>query len=186
MGLFSRKVGRDSWGTICTDLTGYLEQGRERFFDGALALAGEGRSPINRKLGGKADLALKGYQLGLVSAILQERRYVDEKDAQEFVTLLYAQVCGARVQECIEYLDRYYLEEGRASLKLVRDVLGFIVCEENVDLAIAMGLLPHEFGLSASANIYTALVFGDEKRATDLMERAAKAAKEMAGRPHGD
>lgn len=181
MGWFSKKVSRDSWGEISVNISRMLEEGRERFFRACIrAVQRSEEEVVCESLGGSGDFALKGYQLGLVSAFLGLKGYIDERHAQEFVTPLYAHVCGSHVDECLEYLNRYYVEDGDGTMKLVGDVIRYVTNREEVDAAIAISLLPSELLLSGDAQIVVATCFGDEKVAEELMAGLERASRKFS------
>ncbi len=178
------EASRDDWPEISLGISKSLEDDRIRFFESCLERIEKSDSSkvVNRSLAGSADLALKGYQLGIVPAFLEYKQLLREEDAQQFATLLYAQVCGTKIEECLEYLHRYYMEKRDGAIRLVSDVIRYITNSEDVDSTIAMGLLVSEFMLSANAQIWVAVHFRDEILAKQLMDGTKRALEEMARR----
>jgi hypothetical protein len=61
----------------------------------------------NTELGGEAELAIKAYQLYCTSGFLGQHSYVDPKEGRDFATLVYSQVCGTGLEDCLVYFRRY-------------------------------------------------------------------------------
>ena len=116
LGWQSEQAGpgaRSEWGSICLEIAKQFKEDREKWFKACIDLlikkAKEGQriTIVRPVLGGTAEQALKAFQLRLASLMLYEREYIPPDQGQDFADLLYAQVCGTELDECMVYVRRY-------------------------------------------------------------------------------
>lgn len=134
MGIFSRlfKNGptRDKWGQISLDIAKGLEVARDIWFGvciEGLTSASEEHSDrdykikiVEDKLFGNGLQAVKAYQLYLVSIFIAQHTYIKRHEGKDFADLLYAQVCGLDLEECLYYFGRYHEMAKDGGTQLIR------------------------------------------------------------------
>jgi len=176
MGLFSRKPKQRSWEDVCVDLSELLEKSRQSFFQAAVGAVRESGTVVpNATLEGDGDLALRAYQLEVVSAFVGRQGYVAEEDLEKFDSLILDRIGGEDADKCMDYVHRYYVQTGEANVKLLNDLIRFISGAPEIDVSIVAGLRIRELIFSTDAQIVAAAVFGDDKLAGELRSRTETA-----------
>jgi len=175
-------ISRNDWLTICTSIASELQELRQRWFRSFLdlILKYSGKEVVNSALEGEAELALKAYQLYLVSSFLAGHEYIPQHEGKDFADLLYAQVCGTQLPECLHFLERYHEvgsdtseEVGRQTFRVASDVLEYILGGENpwVEASASIHLFP-AYGLLHHAVVANS--FGDDQTVQIIRERITK------------
>ncbi len=116
-----RKAGpdsqRDEWPRISNHIARGLERDARSWFEHVVREVSN--SPLSREAGTlkvevvrtafdrKAVLAVKAFQLIVVTWVIEVRRYIPEADGKDFADLVWAQVCGSQLDEVIAHV-RYY------------------------------------------------------------------------------
>jgi len=179
MGIFRRSFGgapdRKDWSAISLSIAQGLEGLRKQFFafcvdsiKDSLPEEDEHSQEVevkNTSLGGEAELAIKAYQLYLTSLFLGEHEYISPKDVRDFADLLYAQVSGTQLEQCLDYLSRYTEPEIDGGTQLFRfssDVAKYITASE-APLIEAMAISSAFGTFVALHHMLVAEIFGDEK-----------------------
>ncbi|UCH83121.1 MAG: hypothetical protein JSW50_11710 [Candidatus Latescibacterota bacterium] len=176
MGLFSKKSKERTWEDICSDLAKLLEKSRQSFFQATVdAVKAAGKTTPNDTLTGDGDLALKAYQMEVVSSFVGRQAYLAQEHLEEFDSLILQRIGGDDTDKCMEYVRRYYVETGEANVKLINDLIRFISGELEVDVSIVAGLRMRELIFSTDAQIVAAAAFGDTNLAGQLRSRAESA-----------
>lgn len=136
MGIFSKLFAgspdREHWSTISLNISKGLEDIRKTWFDSCVKVLQESSSKkgkdslaieiVNIHLGGGADLAIKAYQLYLVSGFLAQHAYIPPSEGKDFADILYAQVCGTQIEECLAFFHvtkRFKVTEERNCFDLL-------------------------------------------------------------------
>jgi hypothetical protein len=101
-----QRLERRHWLSVCTAIAQGLEEARKGFFKGCAGivekelarLQSQPQRPsraaprlVRTVLAGEADLAIKAFQLAVVSGVLGQFRYVPESQGADFADLLWAQ-----------------------------------------------------------------------------------------------
>jgi len=144
MGFFSRLFrgagpSREDWGVISLRIAKGLEEVRKKWFETLVGIFREMSKkgawkdpPITVKrtnLAGDATHALKAYQLYLVSAFLAKHGYIPPSQGRDFADLLFAQVCGTELEQCLAFFNRYHEaheDPGRQLFRFASDISRYI------------------------------------------------------------
>jgi hypothetical protein len=193
MGFFTRflKSGppRDQWGRISLDITKGLEEARNIWFELCVEIlrsASEDNSNkdykikiIQKKLTGNGLQAVKAYQLYWASVFIGHKAYIPRHEGKDFADILYAQVCGLELEECLHYFDRYHEMTKHGGTQLIRftnDVARHIT--GNPAPLIESMIIGETFPLfSLSVQIIVAEAFGDLKTVAALNEKLSATVK---------
>ena len=175
-------ISRNDWLRICTSIASQLQVLRQRWFRSFLNVITKysSKKVVNSALEGDAELALKAYQLYLVSGFLAGHDYIPQHEGKDFADLLYAQVCGTQLPECLRFLERYHEvgsdtseEVGRQIFRVASDVLEYILGGENpwVQASASRHLFP---AYNLLHHLVVADSFGDDQTAQIIRERITK------------
>jgi hypothetical protein len=137
-----------------------------------------GGSPALRKaLAGEGEIAVKAYRLVYVSRTLSSRKYVTESEGKDFADLLWAQVCGTKLDDVVDrahfYTDASSREEEIS--RFSSDLSEYIVGEFSsfaLMMAVTMQATVPEF-IGHVASI-VADAFDDSRTFDDLQEQLRK------------
>lgn len=176
MGLFKflkKSPSRELWAVISFNLSARLEALRREYFEQCVKVIQEYSKEkdepemkiVNRELGGKADLAIKAYQLYLTSLFLAHHGYIPKSQGKDFADILYAQVCGTQLVDCLSYFSRYHGAKGGDQLRYFsNDVASYITGN---DRPLWEGLLigPSVIPFTQLVHLTVAEAFGDNKTA---------------------
>lgn len=182
IGTSNVPISRNDWLTICTSIASQLQVLRERWFRSFLNVIKKysSKKVVNSALEGDAELALKAYQLYLVSGFLAGHDYIPQHEGKDFADLLYAQVCGTQLPECLRFLERYHEvgsdtseEVSRQIFRVASDVSEYILGGENpwAEARRLMHLFP-EYGLVH--HLVVANSFGDDQTVQIIREGITK------------
>jgi hypothetical protein len=128
--LFKSSPPRNQWGRISLDIAKGLEEVRNAWFGLCIEMLqsaskenppGDHKLEIRirrNKLYGNGLLALKAYQLYIVSGFLVN--YIRQYEGKDFADILYAQVCGLDLENCLDYWGRYHEMEKDGGTQLFR------------------------------------------------------------------
>jgi len=183
MGLFKKLRGiynNRNWDTLATNISEGLKSVRNNYFDYCVKIIQENKDPTdnsspdvavcNNILGGEAELAIKAYQLYLVSGFLAQHSYIPLEKGKDFADILYNKVCGEQLKICIDYVMRYAEAENDGASQLFRfthDVAKYITgkktaLEESMSIA---NLFPI---FTLNNHTVVASCFGDNKTLSQL------------------
>ncbi|MDV2502757.1 MAG: hypothetical protein RX318_02230 [bacterium] len=169
---------RDQWAIISTNIAVALEEVRRYWFNDCVEYLRTLRDTekehshieiTNTELGGNADLAIRAYQLWVVSNMLAEKKYIPPDEGQDFADILYLQVGGTKIHNCMSYFERYKKASGGEQMTLLcADVAGYITeVVVGVDV-IDLLALDNFFTLVETTQIVLAHAFGDEKTLSEF------------------
>ena len=124
-----KKINREDWANISLCIAQGLKESRKIWFNSCVQILGnlkESEEVVNSELGGEAELAIKTWQLYQASGFLPA--YISESDGRDFADILYAQVCGTELLECMSYLKRYREVEDNSTIlfRFCSDVAKYI------------------------------------------------------------
>ena len=101
---------RAEWSAISLSIAKELEKFRSLWFDSCVRTLDRAadkesfyKPVVISQLGGKADIAIKAYQLYGVSDFLGGHGYIPASDGQDFADLLCGQVCGTQPEQVLDY-----------------------------------------------------------------------------------
>lgn len=178
--LFSGSPSREDLSTISLNISEGLEDVRKTWFNlcvGILQkyLDKKENNSLNIHLGGEADLAIKSYQLYLLSVFLAQHTYILPSESKNFTNILYPQVCGTQIEECFIFFSRYDEVRFASKEQLIRffsDVANYIT---NNKAPLADILLTPTFPIFVASNhIVVASCFGDSKMVKKLESNIKK------------
>jgi len=178
MGIFSKfsngSPSREHWGSIALNIAKGLEDVRTMWFNSCVQTLKE-KSPeqdddsveieaVNNRLGGNADLAIKAYQLFLTSSSIGQHNYIKSSEGKDFADILYAQVCGINLEECLSFFSRYHKanDGGTQLFRFSSDVAKYITGKE-APLSESMLIASTVPKFMAINHIVVARSFGDDK-----------------------
>jgi hypothetical protein len=174
--LFSVGSNREYWSAVSLNIAKRLEDVRKIWFDSCVKILQESAEKdslnidlVHIHLGGKADSAIKAYQLYLVSCFLSQHTYISPSGSKDFGDILYAQVCGTQMEEVLSFFSRYH--EVRNSLTQLfhfcSDVAKYITDSKAPipEGTIIVSTIP---SFIAFNHIVVASCFGDEKTVKKL------------------
>ncbi|NVM54780.1 MAG: hypothetical protein HWN66_13845 [Candidatus Helarchaeota archaeon] len=174
------KPSREDWSTTSLYISKGLEKLRRKWFDLCVKTLQESSSEkgkdsldievVNIRLGADADLAIKAYQLYLVSGFLAKHAYISLSEGKDFADILWAQVCGTQIEECLAFFSRYHEVQSDGGTQLFRfssDVAKYITGNE-APLFESMLIGQTVGALVGSVHILVASCFGDEKTVKKL------------------
>ncbi len=128
--LFGDGPSREEWGEISLRIAQGLEQARNHWFQTVVDVFSGTIKDRNieelhitvkrRALSGEAAHATKAWQLYLVSLFVAHHRYIPLHQGRDFADLLYAQVCGTELPECLNFFARYDEVTGDRAAQLGR------------------------------------------------------------------
>lgn len=188
MGFFSQLFGgggpgREDWGAISLRITQGLEEVRKTWFqacvDNFLETSKKGASegpPIVVKranLAGDAARASKAYQLYLVSGFLAQHGYIPPSQGRDFADILFAQVCGTELEQCLSFFGRYHEAQGDPGTQLFRfgsDISRYITGNDAplVESMLAASTLPVFVAMS---HMVVADAFADQGTVAQLQAK---------------
>lgn len=178
--LFARGPGREDWSMISLNISKGLEDVRKTWFNSCVKVLQENSSKkgkdslaikiVHIRLGGEANLAIKAFQLYLVSGFLSQHSYISPSKGKDFADILYAQVCGTQIVECLAFFSRYQevlSDRGTQLFQFTSDVSKYITGNK-APLNESMLIMPN-IPLFVSLNhIVIANCFGDNKMVKKL------------------
>lgn len=125
---------------------------------------------VNTHLGGEADLAIKAYQLYLVSAFVAQKRYISPADGQDFSDLLYARVAGGQLDDVFTFWSSYREAETDSFMQTFRfasDVAKYIIGSDRPPMEGIL-IVPLVSPLAEYSCLAVTQAFGDDKTAKEL------------------
>lgn len=140
---------RKLWFSISTNISLELKDLREFWFDYCIKTINHRRQStninhvnFNTELKGVADIAIKAYQLYLSSTFIAQHTYIDLSVGKEFADILYAQVCGTEIKECMVYFERYMELNGNSTqlFRFSSDVANYITGKEDITSAMEISM----------------------------------------------
>lgn len=193
MGIFSKLFNsgpdRKVWPTLASCISKGLEDYRDIWFSQCIetfqarAAIDPNIKIINTQLEGKAESAIKAYQIFFVTCFLVEHAYIPPSKDKDFADILYAQICGTKLPECMMLFKRYYEVENDGPEQLRRfssDVAEHITGKENVyDAALSVNV--HFADFVGFNHIVLASCFGDRKTVKNVEEKLLKLPEKQAG-----
>lgn len=178
--LFAGGPGREDWSMISFNISKGLEDVRKTWFNSCVKVLQENSSKkgkdslaikiVHIRLGGEANLAIKAFQLYLVSSFLSQHSYISSSKGKDFADILYAQVCGTQIVECMAFFSRYQevlSNRGTQLFRFTSDVAKYITGNKT-PLNESMLIVP-TISLFVSLN-YSVIAncFGDNKMVKKL------------------
>jgi len=186
MGIFSKLLGnrpnREHWGLISLNIAKGLEEVRKIWFDSCVKLLQDSTEKnsldfdlVNIRLEREGELAIKAYQLLLVSNCLAKHTYIPPLQGKDFADILYAQVCGTQVEKILSFLSRYHevAESGTQLFRFCSDVAKYISGNE-APLAESTLLGSTLLPFAIMNHIVVASCFGDDKTVKKLESELSK------------
>ena len=171
---------REHWGMISLNISKGLEDVRLKWFDLCVKILRQSSSVkgelVNTHLGGEAELAIKGYQLWLVSGFLAQHAYISPEEGQDFAEILYAYVGGTKLDECMAFFRRYHEVQpgnGTQLFLFASDVAKYITGKE-APLAENMLISSAFPTFVALTHMVVAECFGDKETVNELMSKLNK------------
>ena len=178
--LFARGPGREDCSMISLNISKGLEDVRKTWFNSCVKVLQENSSKkgkdslaikiVHIRLGGEANLAIKAFQLYLVSGFLSQHSYISPSKGKDFADILYAQVWGTQIVECLAFFSRYQevlSDRGTQLFQFTSDVSKYITGNK-APLNESMLIMPN-IPLFVSLNhIVIANCFGDNKMVKKL------------------
>jgi hypothetical protein len=185
----TRKTGsdgrRDEWPRISNHIVRGLARDADSWFDHVVREVRSVSSgpepnapkaePKRTALGGEAVHAVRAFQLIAATRFIDTLRYIPEADARDFADLLWAQVCGSKLDEVINYV-RYYREvEGDQEAEWSRfaaDIMTYVLGETSPLFLIMSVIMQTTFPeLIGHVGSIVADAFGDENTFNDLQRQ---------------
>jgi hypothetical protein len=163
-------------GVISLNIAKGLEEVRKIWFDSCVKLLRESAKKnsldihlVTIRLGGEGDLAIRAYQLLLVSNCLAKYTYIPPSQGKDFADILYAQVCGTKVETILSFLSRYHevTDSGTQLFRFSSDVAKYITGNESPlaeSTLLASTLLP----FAVMNHLVVASCFADDKTVKKL------------------
>lgn len=188
-----RSPAQSEWLSICTQMTVWFEEERLRFFSNIIKRIdslGRGAEPIKipfvrQTLRGKAELALKGFQLFIAVGDIEQNAYIARSNGRNFTSLLFAQVGGIHLEDTFRYADSYKEVVNDSSMvicRLISDVVRDITNDNIEAVCYCYMLLNHDVTLlMIMTKIAIASAFDDKKSAERLAETGAKFLEKISG-----
>jgi len=188
MGFFPRLFGgggpsREDWAAISLRIAQGLEEVRKTWFQACVdnfreaseKSASEG-PPITMKranLAGDAGRASKAYQLYLVSGFLAQHGYIPPSQGRDFADILFAQVCGTELEQCLSFFARYHEAQADPGTQLFRfgsDISRYITGNDAplVESMLVASTVPVCVALS---HMVVADAFGDQRTVAQLQAK---------------
>ena len=130
-----------------------------------------------KTIGGRADLALRAYQLIQATRLISAQKYISPSDGQDFADILWAQVCGTHMDDVCELLDRYYEKRDAEEERLGFDVALYITGDPAWALRLTAVVMMQTTQLTGHTAMIVATAFGDEETVQDIraqLERKQK------------
>ncbi len=183
MGIFSKLFlgtpNRKNWRAISLNISKGLDEMRKIWFDSCVEKIQSNLSnkdspnieEINTHLEGEAELAIKAYQLYIVSGFLAQHLYIPPSEGKDFADILYAQVCGTKIKEILAFLSSYDEVHGEVEQQTFRfcsDVAKHIMGDKGA-LAASILIVPSIPSFIAINQYVVAECFGDKKTANELL-----------------
>jgi hypothetical protein len=134
-------------------------------------------------------MALKGFQLFIASGDLAHYTYIARSDGAAFANILYAQVCGTRIQDVLGYVQSYHeVANNRTTVfaRVTGDVGRYITKDNSQALAYCYILLAAPMnGLHLMTQMAVAFAFNDDKRVKQLMDNGDRFLDRIFGKKGG-
>jgi len=190
MGIFSKLFtggpDRKEWSMISLNISKELLDIRKTWFNSCVKILQEYSSKkskdsldikiVNIHLGGEADLAIKAFQLYLVSGFLSQHSYISPSKGKDFADIFYAQVCGTQIVECLVFFSRYQevlSNRGKLLFRFTSDVAKYIT-DNKAPLTESMLITPTVPLFISLNHIVVAYCFGDNKMVKKLESNIEK------------
>ena len=175
--IFGRRPDRSQWPRIVNDITVGFEQIRQKWFetciDGLEGVASEdAQVRIQRRtLDGNGLRAAKAYQLFLTLSYLAKHRYIPPSEGHDFADLLFAQVCGSDLEQCLHCFARYEkADRGSGLFRFTSDVAEHITGNE-APLMEAMTLSATTPMFAHLSHMVLAASFNDQRTVQSLQRK---------------
>ncbi len=181
--LFGDSPGREEWSELSLMIAQGLEQARTQWFQTLIDFfCGTTKDRIieelqitvkHTTLSGEAAHATKAWQLYLVSNFLAHHRYIPPSEGRDFADLLYAQVCGTELSNCLSFLARYDEVTGDRSTQLGRfglDISRYITGQDAplMESLLVASTLPQ---FTVVIHLVVAAAFADSKTVSELQAK---------------
>ena len=193
MGIFKRLFSKDqtpvAWDDVVPPLCLLLENIRRLWFQSSVHSLENLDNPFlnNTKFEGEAEIAIKAFQLFIVSSLIAEKQYVPSEQAKEFMNVLCGAAWGKQGALCQPVYRRYVessaLDPEKAENLCVTDLILYVSGKKPIELeridteaALLMsGAFRMWSKLTVSETmICVAKIFNDVKLAADLRNNIDK------------
>lgn len=180
---------REDWPAISLYITKELEDVRKEWFGWCVRTFEKAADSFkqekdmdyqievkNKHLSGEAELAIKAYQLFLASGFIAKHKYISQQEGKYFADLLYAQVCGTQLEECLPYFHHYLTtreSEGHHVYFFLKDVANYITGNQATLVEVTF-IQPIFLILVDATCLAIAYAFGDEETSKEIRERLEK------------
>lgn len=177
------------WSAMCLNIGDGLASLRSAFFkdvfESFVAIQKhkefEGDIEIkNKNLGGKAELALKAYQVRQVIAILQAKQYI--RPDSYYFDILLGYVCGTDTKGCLIFFERYSeVIDNKATmmLRFCGDIVSYIIGVHHAEAEIAVLRLNSLVEFSFYSEAVVATAFNDHIEANKIIKEAKDLLKKI-------
>lgn len=190
MGIFKRRFskaqGPVSWEDIVRPLCLRLEHIRGLWFESSVRRLESMHTPlmINTKFEGEAEIAIKAFQLFIVSSLIATKQYVPPEQAKEFMNDLCVAAWGQQGALCQPVYQRYVESSGldpeKAEDLCVADLISYVSGKEpseleRIDPEAAL-LMNGAFRMWSTLTVSETMIcvakaFNDERLAAGLREK---------------
>jgi hypothetical protein len=139
---------------------------------------------VNERIGGKAEFAIKAYQLLTVIDMIAEHIYIPKSQGRNFADLLFEKVCGNQIEYVLEFFKTYSNKVGGEQLaSYVFDVAEYMTnSEEGKLLGLYMAPSTAKYDWAVKASVANA--FGDADVYSKAMDRMTSVDQEISNRYH--
>ncbi len=183
-----RDPKRDDWLKISTAITAGFESDANLFFQAVVRTidtcplgewpGGKVLRPVHRIIGGKAEIAIKAYELSALSGLLDAMKYIQRPQGHDFCDLVFGQVCGSALSDI---LGRIRIEDGLTkdarAARFSGDITRFILNMEMDNLGcilIATVIVPAlEPMFQCHIGMTVAQAFGDDLNFQSFKKQAS-------------
>ena len=193
MGIFKRLSSKTQtpvvWDDVVPPLCLLLENIRGLWFQSSIHSLENVHTPlmINTKFEGEAEIAIKAFQLFIVSSLIAQKEYVPPEQAKEFMNFLCGAAWGKQEALCQPVYRRYVESSGldpkKARDLCVDDLILYVSGKEPIELeridSKAALLMSGAFRMWSEVTvpetmICVAKIFNDVKLAADLRNNIDK------------
>jgi hypothetical protein len=167
---------REEWGAISLRIARSLKELRERWFPVCVNGLRESKFKVRRaSLSGEADRATRAFQLYLVANYLSQHAYIPTSEGRDFADILFAQVCGTELEECLVPFSRYaevQTDRGAVLFRFSADIARYITGNDTpLPEAMAVAETTPTFGILT--HMIVADAFGDMDTVSELQAELA-------------
>ena len=167
---------REEWGAISLRIARSLQELRERWFPVCVNGLRESQFKVRRAgLSGEADRATRAFQLYLVANYLSQHAYIPTSEGRDFADILFAQVCGTELGECLVPFSRYAGGEtggGTVLFRFSADIARYITGDDT-PLLESMAVAEATLTFGILTHMIVADAFGDVDTVSELRAELA-------------